>query len=877
MPGNFPGMSLTLNELSLNEFEDHSGRPGLRGGSLPRSGIPGLTMKVIRQQASLQGKSVDQIIHEAKNGEFTPVSGGGRQSGSPRTAYAPPPPVLSDEEIGHRLHYALRSSDPHTQIKAKSVQALLKSSDEDIRHIGRRRLADLPKPSREQLEQAQSEALNPFHGVPEKKEGESFAGHALRAFTYAVESLDKPGRAVRGVIGGKYREGLNIVPFSDTLGITKSDQQVSGRDLLEKIGIVGPNIEGFDWGDVGGLIVEGLTDPLMYVGGIGAVSKSASMSLKGTQKLTAKQLAKVAETAAKAGRKGSKAYKLAEAAERQKIIAAKVRYAKRAKPLQFGASKATKARMTKAQAQAAAAQAQQVLKAGGRVNPSAALMMMLKAIEKSPVGGELFRRLRTYVSTKAGKAIRKATLTEVPKTVKVLGKEIKTGVTRKGTTVGHLLRKANRKVTGSKTVKQTVAKSRELARYLNEAHIAGDAFLQAAGVREEKERKRRERNATTNSVLVANFYGGVRQAKYQGKDYIVAPLSLIVEGVLNGSKGALHYPMSEMRRSCQLWNGTPIVVYHPTDPFGRPQRAKNNPDVLNRSGIGVVRNARIAGNKLVAEGWFEVDRTRKVDSRVYNALINQQKMELSTGLDTVNEPKAGVWNGRNYEKIARNYKPDHLAILPDQIGACSVQDGCGVMVANRHVTTLGMIVNMRRKGRRSTNVIDLRTKDGSPTYPTGVGGAVVKARRKVNVPKHDTEIAQTDSKPPKVSMRKPPATLDSYRSLAPADPHTGKLPANFGSREISEEVDSRVRKGIVPQRTSEGRATWNMVTNCSCNNTCQACQTRNAYTINPFVSEAQRRYMYAKHPKIAKRWSAEMKKKGEPAVQPDKKKKESVQ
>ena len=42
-------------------------------------------------------------------------------------------------------------------------------------------------------------------------------------------------------------------------------------------------------------------------------------------------------------------------------------------------------------------------------------------------------------------------------------------------------------------------------------------------------------------------------------------------------------------------------------------------------------------------------------------------------------PRAtGDWNGKAYVGIARNYRPDHLAILPDMKGACSIADGAGL-------------------------------------------------------------------------------------------------------------------------------------------------------------------------------------------------------
>lgn len=44
------------------------------------------------------------------------------------------------------------------------------------------------------------------------------------------------------------------------------------------------------------------------------------------------------------------------------------------------------------------------------------------------------------------------------------------------------------------------------------------------------------------------------------------------------------------------------------------------------------------------------------------------------------------------------------------------------------------------------------------------------------------------------------------------------------------------------------------------------------YVINPFVSDRQERFMWAKHPKIAQRWTDEEESKGEPVVQPGKKK-----
>jgi len=180
-------------------------------------------------------------------------------------------------------------------------------------------------------------------------------------------------------------------------------------------------------------------------------------------------------------------------------------------------------------------------------------------------------------------------------------------------------------------------------------------------------------------------YGGspqLRQVVRDGREYIVAPLSLIVPGVLNGSLGALYYPAAEIAKNPTAWNHMPIVVNHPEED-GRPVSARL-PRVLDRCWIGNVYHAAYT-DKLVAEGWFDVAKTRKVDPRVLNALQQGQAIELSTGLtvDTKDAPPNAVHNGTPYQAIASNYRPDHLAVLPDEIGACSVNDGCGVNV-NKH-------------------------------------------------------------------------------------------------------------------------------------------------------------------------------------------------
>lgn len=180
-------------------------------------------------------------------------------------------------------------------------------------------------------------------------------------------------------------------------------------------------------------------------------------------------------------------------------------------------------------------------------------------------------------------------------------------------------------------------------------------------------------------TVVINLSGKVRRDTLHGREHLVAPCTLIVPGVLNGSRGPLYYPAAEIAENYEAWNHMPLVVYHPNS-NGQHISARSA-SVLNEQGVGVLLNAKIGKNgALKGEAWFDVERVEAVDNRILTALQGGKKIELSTGLYTTNYATPGVVNGRMYDYVARKYKPDHLAILPDQVGACSLKDGCGILV-----------------------------------------------------------------------------------------------------------------------------------------------------------------------------------------------------
>lgn len=176
----------------------------------------------------------------------------------------------------------------------------------------------------------------------------------------------------------------------------------------------------------------------------------------------------------------------------------------------------------------------------------------------------------------------------------------------------------------------------------------------------------------------------VRNAILEGRPHKVVPMVMLVEGVAHGSQGPILYTRNEIAKAPRLWDHKPIVRYHPErDGHGV---SACNAEVLNAQKVGIILNSKVDNKgpggltRLTAEAWLDVGRVNEVDSRIAKTIHNQKVMEVSTGLFMDIVPvEHGVFNGKEYEGMARNFIPDHLAILPDRKGACSVADGAGLI------------------------------------------------------------------------------------------------------------------------------------------------------------------------------------------------------
>lgn len=185
--------------------------------------------------------------------------------------------------------------------------------------------------------------------------------------------------------------------------------------------------------------------------------------------------------------------------------------------------------------------------------------------------------------------------------------------------------------------------------------------------------------------LYRNFVvkkGGLRYETLNGRKYAVASVVMIQEGVHCGSGGCLFYPAKQLSRNVKAWDGKPVTVYHPTL-NGQPISAAA--DTAKKQIIGFVKNTTWdkKNKKLRGEVWVDIVKANKRDPRIMKAIKNDKPMEVSTGLYGAVDGKSGVWNTESYDATTSDYEPDHLALLPDVAGACSVQDGCGLFQNRR--------------------------------------------------------------------------------------------------------------------------------------------------------------------------------------------------
>lgn len=182
-------------------------------------------------------------------------------------------------------------------------------------------------------------------------------------------------------------------------------------------------------------------------------------------------------------------------------------------------------------------------------------------------------------------------------------------------------------------------------------------------------------------TLLGTVDGVVDTQQLNGKTYLVVPVVAIVEGVLHAGNAKFPElaPATAFGKLPDTWNGRPVVVDHPLSETGQAISA-SRPEVLEQYYLGQIMNANLDDKKLRVQAWIDLDANSDRADAVTTMLTRiaaQEVIEVSIGAYVFTHEASGTYNGKDYQAVWDMVIPDHLAFLSAQIGACSIEDGCG--------------------------------------------------------------------------------------------------------------------------------------------------------------------------------------------------------
>lgn len=223
-----------------------------------------------------------------------------------------------------------------------------------------------------------------------------------------------------------------------------------------------------------------------------------------------------------------------------------------------------------------------------------------------------------------------------------------------------------------------------LARGGSQSSCEGSAIRQANSVVGHTAQTTHARLLSVESALTVQ----PSRLTVHNREYLTAPSVLIVAGVLNNAL------VQDAELVAEAWNGVPVVVGHPRNAAGQAVSARD-PEVFAAHGVGTVYRARLGTGRrgaqvvrsIQAELWLDCALVDSLGGEAVQALTmleSQSPLEVSTGFYATAIPQPGTFDGRPYTEMLVDIAPDHLALLPNEIGACSWADGCGGPRLHQH-------------------------------------------------------------------------------------------------------------------------------------------------------------------------------------------------
>ncbi len=184
--------------------------------------------------------------------------------------------------------------------------------------------------------------------------------------------------------------------------------------------------------------------------------------------------------------------------------------------------------------------------------------------------------------------------------------------------------------------------------------------------------------AQYNAAVTTQPAYAVSYTNHQNRRHVVVPVVMMVPGVHCGSAGPVLHTAEQLARHPGAWNGIPVTIGHPVEQGACV--SANRPDIIDATIVGRVYNSQYdaEANKLRAEVWLDESAVLSREPSLIAHLVNGLPMDVSIGAFTDDTAADGIYEGVAYSAISSNYRPDHLALLPHDQGACSWNDGCGL-------------------------------------------------------------------------------------------------------------------------------------------------------------------------------------------------------
>ncbi|ORJ47854.1 DUF2213 domain-containing protein [Kluyvera intermedia] len=166
--------------------------------------------------------------------------------------------------------------------------------------------------------------------------------------------------------------------------------------------------------------------------------------------------------------------------------------------------------------------------------------------------------------------------------------------------------------------------------------------------------------------------------------YVIRGAVPIVDDiVMNGGL----YPAEEINNSYQTMEGKLMPLPHPK--VDGKYVSANDPRAINAYHVGAwAQNVSKSGDQVVMDVYINkaVADTKPDGKRLIGRLdgmiagTDTDPIHLSTGLLTNKEKKSGESKGKKYSWVAHNMQFDHIAILLDEPGAGTPEEGVGMFV-----------------------------------------------------------------------------------------------------------------------------------------------------------------------------------------------------